>query len=411
MKNCILFIFSLILLTACSRGKAASNWSEKDFLKTDGKLIRNNYGKGDIVSLKGINLGGWLLREGWMDPIGFDHTSTEETLDDYTSRQIMIERFGEQTTDEMLDIYQKIYIQASDLDVIQSLGLNFVRVPFYWQEVMNPRGEIKAHGFDQLDWVIKESKKRGMYVIIDLHGAPGGHSDGYLTGGQSGSNLLWTNPIYQQWTETIWKTIAKRYKDEPAVLGYDLLNEPVASKESNLSIVDMYDKLYKVVRDIDPDHIILMGAFYNFDYLCNPADKGWTNVVYQTHPYGADNRDNKEIQKEFMTGQLAYLKKFRDEWNVPVYAGEYNLWIHYDLWETWMNSLTEENIMWSSWTYKNIECSPINNWGIYLCNENPRPDVRRDEQEEIIKKWQMFSSSHYKENDELYKIIQKCATK
>lgn len=411
MKKYILISLCLILINACSKDELFAAWSKNSFLKVDGKLIRNNYGKGDVVSLKGINLGGWLLREGWMDPIGFDYTNTGQTVDDYTSRKIMTERFGEAATDEMLDRYQKVYIDASDLDVIKSLGLNFVRVPFYWQEVMNTQGKIKQHGFDQIDWVIKESKKRGMYVIIDLHGAPGGHSDGYLTGGQTGSNQLWTNSTFQQWAQTIWETTATRYKGEPAVLGYDLLNEPVASKEGSLTIVDMYDRLYKAVRAIDADHIIFMGAFYSFDFLCNPADKGWTNVIYQTHPYGADKRDNEDVQKQFMTGQLEYLKQYRDKWNVPVYAGEFNLWNHYNLWETWMSTLTTENIMWSSWTYKNTDCSLINSWGIYFCNDSPKPDIRRDTKEEIIKKWQLFKSSYYKKNEALYNVIKKCATK
>ncbi|MDD4589896.1 MAG: cellulase family glycosylhydrolase [Parabacteroides sp.] len=410
MKKSFVFVIYLMLITACTGEKTTTDdWSVNDFLKVDGKVIRNNAGKGNIVALKGINLGGWLLREGWMDPIGFDYTSTNETLDDYTSRQILIERFGEQATDEMLDIYQQIYIQESDLDLIQSMGLNFVRVPFFWEEVMDRNGQMKPHGFNQLDWVLEKAKERKMYVIFDLHGAPGGHSDGYQTGGHLGSNELWTNPVYQEWTVRIWQTIAGRYKEEPAVLGYDLLNEPVASKESGMTIVDMYDRLYQVVRAIDPDHIILMGAFYSFDFLCDPAEKGWTNVVYQTHPYGADMRDNHEVQKGFMEGQLAYMKKYRDTWNLPVYAGEYNLWLHFDLWETWMNELTKENMMWSSWTYKNIECSDVNNWGIYVCNESPRPDVRRDSKEEILAKWEKFASSYYVKNENLHRVIQQCA--
>lgn len=86
-----------------------------------------------------------------------------------------------------------------------------------------------------------------------------------------------------------------------------------------------------------------------------------------------------------MKEQLEYLKEYRDKWNIPVYAGEYSFWNHYDLWETWMTSLSKEHIMWSSWTYKNTDCSPINNWGIYVCNENPKPNVRLDAKEEILK--------------------------
>lgn len=408
------FIFSL-LLSLFSIGLLHANGSQqslsKRFLKTNGTLIRDAKGTGNIVDLKGTNLGGWLLREGWMDPIGYDYESEANTLDDYTSRKIMIQRFGEQTTDKLLDAYQKIYIKESDLDYIKSAGLNFVRVPFFWMEILDTLGNIKKNAFRELDWVVKEAEKRSMYVLLDLHGAPGGHSDGYQTGGHLGSNKLWTNKTYQAWTIKIWQTIARRYKENPTVLGYDLLNEPVAEKGSGMKIVDMYDILYKAVREIDQDHIIFMGAFYSFDFLCNPREKGWENVVYQTHPYGADQRDNHEVQQQFMYGQLDYLRKYRNLWNIPVYPGEFCFWLHYDLWEIWLFTLTDEHFMWSNWAYKNIECSEINNWGFFTCNTNERPDVRRDSKEEILSKWEKFSTSHYVKNDRLYDVIKRCATK
>lgn len=408
MKRILAQLFAcLILMCGCSNG-VGSDRPDTDlerFLKVDGKVIRNNSGMGDVVSLYGINLGGWLLREGWMDPIGYDYKSNSEFMDDYGSRTLMIERFGEEAVDDLLAYYHKVYIQESDLDIIDGLGLNFVRVPVFWEVFLDRRGKFKDNAFDRLDWLISECSKRDMYVVIDLHGAPGGHSDGYQTGGHLGSNELWTNAEYQQWTINIWQAIAERYKDNPTVMAYDLLNEPVAAKDSGYTNVTMYDMLYQAVRKVDPDHIIMMGAFYNFDYLCDPKEYGWTNVIYQTHHYMSDRRWDAAGQRAFMEGQLAYIKHYRDKWNVPVYPGEYNFWNHPQIWQDWLEGLNKENIMWSSWTYKNTDSDEVNCWGIYTDNKYPRPNVRVDMPEDFKAKWDFFASEHYSFNSALADVI------
>lgn len=402
----------LAVMAGCSAGEnAASRKEDERFLKVVGKEIRDHHGEGNPVALHGINLGGWLLREGWMDPIGYDYRSSSSFMDDFGSRTLMIERFGEEETDRLLAYYQKVYIQASDLDLIRELGLNFVRVPIYWEIILDRKGFLKADAFDRLDWVVEECKKRDIYVMLDLHGAPGGHSDGYQTGGTLGSNLLWTNEQYLEWTIQIWQSIATRYRGNATVLGYDLLNEPVADPKGSFTNATMYDILYQAVREVDPDHIIILGAFYNFDYLCDPAKFGWTNVIYQTHHYMSDRRYDENAQRSFMEGQLAYIKHYRDLWNVPVYPGEYNFWNHPKVWTSWLSELNREGIMWSSWTYKNTDSDPVNSWGIWQANEFPTPNLRVDSPEEIRQKWDAFSSLFYQYNEMLAGVIRSAAKK
>lgn len=396
----------LAVLAGCSgkEGKREKQESER-FLKVVGTEIRNRSGEGDVVALHGINLGGWLLREGWMDPIGYDYKSSSPFMDDHGSRSLMIERFGEEETDRLLEYYQKVYIQASDLDTIKKLGMNFVRVPVYWEVLLNREGLLKDKAFDRLDWLISECAKRNLYVMIDLHGAPGGHSDGYQTGGWLGSNELWTSQQYLEWTIQIWQAIAGRYRGNATVMGYDLLNEPVANPAGSFTNVSMYDILYQAVRETDPEHIIILGAFYNMDYLCDPAEYGWTNVIYQTHHYMSDRRYDEAAQRAFMEGQLNYVKYYQEHWNVPVYPGEYNFWNHPRIWADWLSGLNEAGIMWSSWTYKNTDTDPVNSWGIWQNNSYPTPNLRVDSPEEIRAKWDFFASSFYEYNTSLADVI------
>lgn len=398
----ILLMLTLLPATvAFSRGKGLPD----NYLRTDGIYIRDHGGKGNIINLCGTNLGGWLLREGWMDPIGYDGNKGKGTMDDYVSRKLMISRFGEKYTDRLLDKYQKYYISSMDIEQINNVGMNLIRIPFYWKEILDTCGNVKPGAFKQLDWVIRQARRHNMYVVLDLHGCPGGQSDGYQTSGQLGGNQLWTNCLYQEWTLKIWQTLARRYRGNPTVMGYDLMNEPVADKNGKMTIVDMYDRIYKAVREIDPDHIIVMNGFYSLEYLKDPKLPGWENVVYEIHPYGADHREDPIVQKNFLESQLQYIGKYLKLWNIPIYVGEFCYWNHYDLWRRWTSTLTSAHIPWTTWSYKNTECSDVNNWGLYTCNGSELPNVREDSPKEIITKWKMFKTQHYVRNDSLINVF------
>lgn len=167
---------------------------DKDFLTAKDTNYVNQ--DGEIVSLQGINIGGWLHLEGWMDGGGNDNN-------DYAVRTALKNRFSNAEYEEIMSYYQSLYFTEDDLDYIASLGLNLIRIPVYYMELMDDEGNIKESAFENLDWAINEGKKRGIYTLIDLHGAPGGQSNGWLTGGQTGSNELWTNTEYQKLTVKI----------------------------------------------------------------------------------------------------------------------------------------------------------------------------------------------------------------
>src|SRR5699024_3894485 len=135
------------------------------FLKADGKILRINFGSGDQVTLRGTNVGGWLVMEEWMSPVNSpDQKTTVETL---------TERFGSKKAWELIDVYQNHYWQTSDFDLVKKEGMNVLRLPFSYFEMLEEDGSLKETAFDRLDWFIQEAEKRELYVILDLHGAPG----------------------------------------------------------------------------------------------------------------------------------------------------------------------------------------------------------------------------------------------
>jgi len=516
-------IFFFVVLFGLMNIKSFGQFASTDFLKASGPVIRNQSGEGEMVSLRGTNLGSWLSMEHWIGPLGYGvinrqnweitgsisvsgndfdlmldgnedtkwnsgtkqnsysnqhiiidcrenivfdkicikagaevdeapagftlsistdgttwtevssgtgsqtielETGAVETRyvklaqtgssdatwsiaefyllmnDDFSVRNATYDHFGVAKADTLWDYYQNLWITEADLDSIRLFGMNMVRVPFYWMEVMNNDGTMKENAFTQLDWIVEQCSEREIYVMLDLHGAPGG-LDAYITSGQAVKNELWTSSEYQQMTIDLWKAVAEHFKSEPAVCAYDLMNEPVSSTLS-FTISAMYNKIYKAVREIDPDHIISVQAFYNFDMINSPYLMGWENVLYQAHYYNTDY-DNWDSQNGFINWALADLAWHQMHWKVPVLAGEYNFWNHLDLWSKWMNGINSFSGSWSNWCYKNN--TGQKNWGLFLGNANPVPELSFDSEEEIKVKWDKFTTPNFRRNDELIDTI------
>jgi len=332
-------------------------------------------------------------------------------VDEYSVRQKLSERFGNDTANNLFESFQDSYIQEEDLDHLAGMGINAVRVPIYWLELMNQDGTWKANPWTHLDWIVNEARERGIYVIIDLHGVPGG-LNGYPTSGQTNANELWTDPWCQNKTVEIWKGIAGRYEGNSTIAAYDLLNEPVSS-DSSIATANLYDTLYNEVRSIDPDHIIIINAFWDFSLIVPPSTFGWENVVYETHHYAAANNGRDTIdwnaQNNYIDYSLQNLAYYQKEWNVPIFAGEYSFWAFEDLWAKWMNGLNALNISWSNWSYKNTLGSegwePNKFWAFFHSNSHQGPDINNDNVDTIRSKWNAFATTDYKPNKRLINLI------
>lgn len=103
--------------------------------------------------------------------------------------------------------------------------MNLIRVPFWWGDVQTLSGSWRADAFDRMDWVVSNAWQRGIYTLIDFHGPPGGQSSSQSTG-QQNQNLYWTSASDQAQTALIWSNVAAHFAGNPAVAGYDLMNEP-----------------------------------------------------------------------------------------------------------------------------------------------------------------------------------------
>lgn len=287
---------------------------------------------GKQVLLKGTNLGNWLVQEFWMMGQGGNGVTDQCTLE-----AKLTERFGYSEKERLIQLFRDSWITARDWDQLKAFGFNVVRLPILWsviEDEKKPR-TLRADAWKYLDASIAEAKKRGMYVILDLHGAHGGQTPNDHTG-CAGQNKYWTDTDAQDRTRWVWQQIATKYKDEPVVAAYDPLNEPWGSTPE--AMVTRVEDLYKTIRAIDAKHIVLLPSHYgSIDAYGNPTTKGMTNVAFEIHPYPglfgdrpgdtpyAVHRDWLRCGPTGATGVCAYNKQV-SELKVPLLVGEFQPW-------------------------------------------------------------------------------------
>ncbi|MDR1836716.1 MAG: glycoside hydrolase family 5 protein [Treponema sp.] len=400
------------LLAGCNSRAPAGRIEADDALSVD----ENGYlrtRKGRDVVLRGVNFGGWMIQESWMCPV-FGTDRAWANLDTIMA----MESRGWTAADiqELFDIYQDNWITANDFDFLKAQGVNSIRIPFWYRNFMSGENgawigddgsgiDTTNPGFRRLDWAVAQAGERGMYVIFDLHGAPGGQSMDHCSG-TIGRNELYTNAAYEQITVDLWKAIAARYKDEAAVAAYDLLNEPQNnggytgtnawapdSARAVHETVRIYDRLYREIRSVDMDTIIVMEGIwsmnlpdpmYVYNGPLNTEEKysgkttAWDkNIMYSMHLY-----DNS---LSMINSRINELTNARKNWGVAVHIGEFkndnegNQNYAYDRYNA-------NKINWNMWTYK-IAGANMGSWPLYQAPRKPKADPHTDSLDEIKQKW------------------------
>src|SRR6201996_1579240 len=288
MKSAILRAFLLTLIipfvVKAQTGK---------FITVRGKEIIGPDNKNFLI--RGTNLGNWLVPEGYM--FKFTNVNSPRLIN-----EAFAELLGPEEVKTFWKKYQDTYITAGDIHFLKASGMNSIRIPFNYRifTTENYMGQNNPNrGFELLDRVIGWCKKEGLYVILDMHCAPGGQTGDNIDDGY-GYPFLFKSKASQQMAADIWHKIAAHYANNTTVMGYDLLNEPIATffdaNDLNPSLEPVYIKLTKAIRTVDKNHILFIGGAQwdsNFKIFGKPFD---SKLVYTFHKYWTDV-DQKVIQE------------------------------------------------------------------------------------------------------------------
>jgi endoglucanase len=320
--------FPLLLLVLISQGNA-------QFAHTDHKQIVDAAGK--PLLLRATNLGNWLVPEGYMWLFEGGPQSPREI------RELVLELLGPEGSTAFWQTYRENYVTREDIALLRRAGFNAIRVPLHY----NLFESDDAEGFKLLDRLIVWSRAEGLYVVLDLHAAPGGQTGANIDDGV-GYPWLYQSPQEQEHLIAIWRRLAAHYRDEPAVLGYDLLNEPIPHFPKlaplNSLLEPLYKKLSGEIRKVDAHHILFLGGAQwdsNFSVFGKPFD---TNVAYTFHKYWT--APDEKVLREYID--------FRERYDVPIWMGESGE--NTDEWiAQFVKSLEKNNIGWAFWPYKKME--------------------------------------------------------
>jgi endoglucanase len=330
------------LLAALFVGHARAIAASPEFIHAEGTRLVD--GHGNSFAVKGINLGNWLVPEGYM--FKFTHARAPSEI----ARVIDTLLTPEQSA-RFWSKFRDVYIAENDIRFIKAAGFNTVRVPLHWGLFVTPdpagTDRFEGEGWALLDRLVGWCRTAGLRVIVDLHAAPGGqtginHDDG------PGFPLTFYVPKYRQLTIALWREIAARYHDDPTVLGYDLLNEPISPYSDqnylNPRLEALYRDIIAGIRSVDQNHLVLIaGAQWStsFAMFDHPFD---ANAVYTYHKFWAPpSRDS-----------LTDYINFRNRWNVPLLIGETGE--SNNAWNAAFRRLHESlDIGWCFWTYKNLD--------------------------------------------------------
>ncbi|MEO0468402.1 MAG: carbohydrate-binding protein [Bacteroidota bacterium] len=315
------------------------------FLHAQGKEIVN--GNGDPVILKGMGLGGWMLQEGYMlQTAGFANAQ-------YQIREKIESLIGTADTDAFYDAWLANHVRKVDIDSLAAWGFNSVRLPMHYNlftlpiedEPIQGQNTWLTKGFELTDSLISWCAQNQMYVILDLHAAPGGQGmDQGISDYDPTKPSLWESKENRDKTVALWKRIAERYANESWIGGYDLINETNWNMTGNSPLRDLYYEITDSIRTVDTNHILFIeGNWFANDFtgLTPPWDN---NMVYSPHKYWSIN-DQASIQ---------WVLDIRNNYDVPLYFGETG-----ENSNTWFRDAIQlfdtHNLGWAWWPMKKVE--------------------------------------------------------
>jgi hypothetical protein len=325
------------------------------FLRADGKKIVNE--KGENVLLRGVGLGGWMLQEGYMLKINKEGQQ-------YRIRERIEELMGAKQTQEFYDLWLANHTRKIDVDSMKAWGFNSIRLPMHYNLYTLPieKESVKGQntwldkGFAMTDSLLSWCKANQMYLILDLHAAPGGQgNDLNISDRDPSKPSLWDSPANQEKTIALWRKLAERYVNEPWIGAYDIINEPNwgfedlakdkngINEKKNEPLKKLMIDITKAIREVDKKHIIIIegnGWGNNYNGILPQWDN---NMVLSFHKYWSYN-DQASAENMIKT---------RDKYNIPVWLGETGE--NSNVWFTEAIRLFEtNNIGWAWWPLKKV---------------------------------------------------------
>jgi endoglucanase len=314
------------------------------YLHRSGKYIYDGNNKEFII--RSMGLGGWMIQEGYM-------LETSSFAGPQHDIKATIEGLiGKENTNKFYAAWLQNHCTKVDIDSLASWGFNSIRLPMHYNLFTLPIEDEPVagadtwlpKGFERVDSLLDWCRKDNIYLILDLHAAPGGQGkDANISDYDETKPSLWESAENRRKTIALWTKLAERYANEPMIGGYDLLNEPNWTISGNILLKNLYTDITKAIRAVDKNHLLFVeGNWFASDF--GGLTPVWdVNMAYSFHKYW----NSTDV------GTISYLIDLRNSQNTPLWMGESgensNQWFN----ET-IKMLETAHVGWSWWPMKKI---------------------------------------------------------
>ena len=329
-----------------------------DFLRVKG---RNFYLNDKKIMLYGYGIGTWLNLEHFM--IGLPGTDSQ-------IRSAIANTYGKENARKFWRKFYKSFIDEADFKFLKSLGINTLRIPFNYRLFENDQNPYfyMDEGFKEIDRILKLCEKYELFIVLDLHAAPGGQNPDWHSDNAVGVNLFWEYSDFRKRTISLWKYIAKRYASNKWIAAYDILNEPVLWNQNKKLFNQFHTELISEIRKVDKNHILFVeGNLYGTDFkIFEPFEDPNVALSFHYYPFMRQGLSKKKSQKERILETLLSdvpLKYMSENLKRPIWCGETGALFnhgdrmqHISMLKDILEIYKDYKISWSIWTYKDA-CS------------------------------------------------------
>jgi aryl-phospho-beta-D-glucosidase BglC (GH1 family) len=331
-------------------------------------------------------------------------------------------RFGMDGRRQVIEAFRDAWLTEDDLARIASYGLNTVRVPIGWRDLVVADSSLPASAplewdeqtFARLDELLDWCAAHGLYAVIDLQDSPGGHND------YAGHGTLYEDPAMQALTIELWREIGRRLRDRTEVAAYSLLAEPYAAPDV-ATMFAFYDRLHDALRaDGDRHLLVIHDGFKGVINLPAPADQGWDNVIVSTHVFdwGVESLEDYRTLASLYEGQFSAAQARQ---MAPFFVGSFSTITDadygYAALAEYLALWNRHDWSWAIWTYKRLDdpldaelfgaAAAATGWG-FLRTPAPgwvRPDPVRDDLPTLLGKMAGYASEGMGENARLVDTV------
>lgn len=260
-----------------------------------------------------------------------------------------------------------------------ALGLGFafnvVRLPISWANLEPEPGVFNS---TYLSWFVGQdvewARSAGVYLVLDMHqygwarrfggyGVPDWAVRDYPadeTGMRRAVSDFWANMGLQDHLVQVWVRVAAYFASEPAIAGYDLLNEPWVYNsvipELNASAVNaFYARAIEAIRVADPNHIIFLEPANMYSPKLLPKE---ANIVWSPHFYQLSFEPKYQVENFTLLERdfLEKYQKFLVESGTPMWIGEFGAFMADDssraMWtQDVLTLFNRYHVGWAWWAY------------------------------------------------------------